>query len=1129
MQRATLPEHIGPFRVQRPIAAGGMSEVFEVRDPATGDPLALKLLYQAGAAVKRFHREYEALTRLNHPNVVRVYHYGTHRGQPWLTMELLDGVALQVWVKQAGRPGAPQRFEQVARVGARVADALGYIHDRGLIHRDLKSANVVVLADGRVKLLDFGTAHVVDAVDRITKKGEFVGTFEYASPEQISGNALDGRSDLYSLGVLLYRLATGRRPFDSDDHRTLIDLHLRATPKPPIDVVPSLPRAFNDLVMSLLAKKPDDRPAHASTLRAALEDMVAAPTTTAHQPVVRTDRAVGREEAHRHLIDRMVSDRRPRALIVRGPLGAGRRQFARGIAAHLDGQGWTTRTVTLGRDGDAAEFVRALLHSAQRARTPNDEVGDATVALQQVLSRPGPLTDTTRKGLTFGVSRLAEALGPLEEPSLILLESLHSASAAAIDVITAAHRGLTTSAAEIVLLATASDDPTGWWLAALPDIAACELPPLTVGEVAQVAGTMLHRRPPPMSLARKLHNATGGQPRYLADVLEGLIASQRVVAAPDGARLSWGDAEATIPVSARASAEIDQALSALAADHRRTLETVAHASGPLPAAVIASASGFDIATTRAYLTNLARDGWTHQRGALVSIAHPLAARLVVEATHPCRRRSIERGLAAEVKENDEYTLQEVLLLLAGGRPCDGAPSGLRRAEELEGAGRVAEAAEALDAIVERMPAMRALPAELRARIYLAHARCLLQVRPTDTAITSALVLARTLTTDVGVSLEAQRLAARHEMILGRVPRSRDALVDAFRRASTTEGEADLSERIAVDLGLLSVAAGEPRSARDWFERARELAVADGNARAVAHAEAGLAYVVLRSGELDRALTLGRAAMAALEHAEDRPAAWFAAAVTADALRIQGRFSEALRMIHQRLGPARDGQISATYLRLLLVAARCEADLHRLGSAQEMIEEIDANLRANEHLDLQLEAGLTRGLLLLGGGHAAEARALLADVYQRARAANLGAFAERGRSLTAEALWALGEREEAGDVAEGAWLGLMGTGDLVALGDACTSWTHAVGARVDPQLIFQPVSDMITREGASLLQMELVLAQHQWARTRRDEPGARGALREGRQLLNRLASRQDDTEQSALRVHPWARRLREGGR
>jgi hypothetical protein len=270
-------------------------------------------------------------------------------------------------------------------------------------------------------------------------------------------------------------------------------------------------------------------------------------------------------------------------------------------------------------------------------------------------------------------------------------------------------------------------------------------------------------------------------------------------------------------------------------------------------------------------------------------------------------------------------------------------------------------------------------------------------------------------------------------------------------------------------------------------------------------------------------------MAALEHAEDRPAAWFAAAVTADALRIQGRFSEALRMIHQRLGPARDGQISATYLRLLLVAARCEADLHRLGSAQEMIEEIDANLRANEHLDLQLEAGLTRGLLLLGGGHAAEARALLADVYQRARAANLGAFAERGRSLTAEALWALGEREEAGDVAEGAWLGLMGTGDLVALGDACTSWTHAVGARVDPQLIFQPVSDMITREGASLLQMELVLAQHQWARTRRDEPGARGALREGRQLLNRLASRQDDTEQSALRVHPWARRLREGGR
>ena len=278
------PERLGPYRIERPLGRGGMGEVFLARDERLGRPVAVKRIRHdappGAEARERLRREARAVARLNHPAIVQVYDVLEEGGCDWIVLEYVPGDSLAELVAAGGFTVA-----RVLDLARQIAEGLAHAHDCGILHRDLKAENVRVTPDGRAKILDLGLAKLFDAHAAgegeddasLTRQGAIVGTPRAMAPEQAAGGPVDFRTDLFAFGVLLYELLGGHSPFQASSRAATLRRVLGERPAPVRSLRPELPAELSDLVVELLAKEPEDRPAGAAEVARRLAQLAARP------------------------------------------------------------------------------------------------------------------------------------------------------------------------------------------------------------------------------------------------------------------------------------------------------------------------------------------------------------------------------------------------------------------------------------------------------------------------------------------------------------------------------------------------------------------------------------------------------------------------------------------------------------------------------------------------------------------------------------------------------------------------------------------------------------------------------------------------------------------------------------
>lgn len=1110
-----------------------MAEVYEVQDPNSGERFALKLLIDTRTSIRRFNREFEAMTRLNHPNIVRVYHYGSHDGHPWITMELLEGAPLQTQLKSLGRPGTPERMDEVIRVGYLLSNALNYIHDRGLIHRDLKSANVQVLPDGRIKLIDFGTARMTDPLERITQDGDFVGTFSYAAPEQIVGGEVDHRADIYALGILMYRLCTGRRPFKSTDPQKLAHMHLYEQAPRPRELVPNISEQLESLILWMIEKKRSDRPESAAEVAEVLEQLAGQSLSLSRRGIsVKPSRAVGREEA-RNRVWTVLEEMQPgRILWVMGDQGCALDEFGYQLQKDASRRDWRSVFYNCEEGGGVVGLARAfadLVAGDERLALETETAAEVLTNLgqlaalyraEQLASSAGQLLRGVASQGSQSGSRVVVIVANVEQLPLQVVQALHAIREGMV------HGRVAVS---FVLLSASGDERIEAVFGA--DSTVLELSPLSIRQTALAVGALLHRRQPPPELARRVFDATGGCPAYIEDVVRRLVVSEALrIRGADGNRVEWAmSGQTAVPVPTSAKGDARSQLSRLPLAYRRILEVLQVAGGHGDLDLLAAGMEWSREETELVIDELADSRWIryNKRTRHIVASRPLALQVIGEQMRGSRRHLLRQLLADPMLARPPDRGQ-IPVLVAVGRSTEAMRRGVVVALavfEEEGAGA---ALDVLEEIKNGVKEESSIPNDVLASFYLLHSRCMQTVRPLDPGSVRSLGRAALLNTDQGFQAQIRLRQAALQKAIGHYVNYRKYLLQSWELLDGQD-RPELAAAVARNLARSHLHGGEVVVAQSWFERGLAAAKEADREKEADLAEVGLAECQYRRGDILGAESRARAVVDRERDTHDNAANWAALSLWADVLRRQGRYSEALTALQRPINDARFAQDPEPFVALTLAAAWCEMELFRLGRAHEYVDELLAMLRKGEHLVLRVRTNLLNGRILLESGLIGHAAYVLEEVIEQAERAHLVVLHHQARGILAECRWHMGRHDDAKKMFQETLLGLMGTGDIAALVDACVGRARALRGEEDPSKAFKLVDKMLDIPQLRAFRLERQLAQFRWIRSQGDKRGAQAHLREAAALLNDIAGSLNEIDQSALRVHPWTREIQRGMR
>lgn len=279
----------GRYQIESLLGQGGMSAVYKATDPNLGRVVAVKLIHPHLSSdpefVRRFEEEARAVAQLRHPNIIQVYDFDHDEDAYYIVFEFVPGETLQARLKRLHEAGRRMTLDETVSIGSQIADALHYAHNRGLIHRDVKPANVMLNVQNQPILMDFGIVKILGGTQH-TATGAVMGTARYMSPEQIKGERVDERTDLYSLGVMLFEMSSGRAPFEADSAMTVMMMHVNDPVPDLAKLRPDVPLALKRIINKALAKNQDGRFQKAGAMAEALRNAESFEQTAAADPTV---------------------------------------------------------------------------------------------------------------------------------------------------------------------------------------------------------------------------------------------------------------------------------------------------------------------------------------------------------------------------------------------------------------------------------------------------------------------------------------------------------------------------------------------------------------------------------------------------------------------------------------------------------------------------------------------------------------------------------------------------------------------------------------------------------------------------------------------------------------------------